>query len=1427
MTIDRLRDVLGAVGPRAPDALEMSELLWLACHLPTTGGEPERTGPAPVPPAAEPADAASPPPVPATPGPAPVPRPRAALHPRPARGAATAGGTAGGAAGGAVEVLVPTAPMLADPLGVQRALRPLKRRVPSRHRLELDEDATAARIADARMTGALNTGAHSVGARRWTPVLVPAPERWLTLTLVVDGGPTMRLWQPLARELAEALVRQGAFRDVHVGHLDVTGRVSSAAGAPPRDPGTLLDGSGRHAVLVLSDCSGPHWWDGRAARAVRRWAQAGPAAIVQPLPERLWRRTAAPASPGLAVLPRPGAANADLRFTPYDGAPPPGVPVPVLEVAPHWFAAWAHLVSGAGPQPAAVTTLPSRTPGGVPVLRERELPVAERVRRFLSTASAEAAELAAHVAVSDPSLPVMRLIQHRVLGGSGPGRLAEVLLSGLLRPAGGVRYAFVPGAREALLDTLPRPEAQHTRHVLEAVSAEIERRAGTAAETFRALLPADGGPVRLAADTDHFALVTAETGATLAPASSGPPHLLDLYGRQVDDLIGQGWDRPPQPTAIGEDEDGAAVWVDILPGGTPASHGLIIDASHDSRYRLLETIVLGLALNHSPGTVTFAFLDLDAPSPYYRFPLDTLPHTTDAIDGLPALGAERARRRSVLRAATWDAYQAAIAGGRDLAPLPALVVFVESVGRLPTTGREMDEIAAHLGQDDTDLGIRLVFLTSVRPDIPPARWEITFPGDGSALLKHEGRKRQTRFRPAETPYADMLALQGRMAHRWFASGEPQAPSCVIGLDEDGHEVELNPLDPSAGMPHGLVVGEQPVRQRVVRAVVSALTDAYPPSDLGIVFAGLGTHPLGVQFDLLHQRRSYEELLGDPKRLREFVGFLEELESRSRARPERRLLLVVDVSLTFSLTFPSSRPEVAEALLALAQRGESLGVHLLLSSTTVEESRTWNRFLPLLGWRVAANHLTPAELSQVVGQGALAFPDGRTAYLKTPGDGPRRFEVALSPSHEQEPPDPPEPPDLQTLTGLWWEVEDGPEPEWVRNILRGLLTVEEEILRGRRAAGSRHLVFHGPPEPEMRQTARRYGQMLADLGVLPNATVTDLSWQALAASGPGEALSSVSGMLRQAGGGVLLLYGVDALAPLMGTDEGEVLVERLIALVERHGRDTVVILSGERPGLEEILSADFRLGALFPRSVNLVPPPAVPESPGLPETLNVGDLPPVTGDRVPIGVEGLTRAPVLLDFTAEPHLLVIGHAGSGRANLIHLIIEGIVTRREGPPTVYVLDPDRYLRGIATEFGLNSPVPRGVHYTYYTAEFKRFLNRHLHQKRPTESFFISIDVASPDDDPLAQLPGLGALAQKDMHLIVARRPRLPGREPDPVVTAMHDFGAPALLLGRARGQEADRYGALIPDEEAPPGRGVFVRRGEQRPVQVAHASPPAGP
>ncbi|SEG54017.1 WD domain-containing protein, G-beta repeat-containing protein [Thermomonospora echinospora] len=527
MTVERLRDVLNAIGPPVT-AREIAEMLWLAARLPPAGPP---TGPPAEPsaePPAEPAGHGHRPggpagradPDPDEPTPVPVSAPdRLALHTPPA--SVEEGTDAGG-------VLVPTAPMLRNPLAIQRALRPLKLRVPShRHRI-LDEEATAARAADRPQ------------ARPWIPVMAPSPERWLSLALVVDTGPAMRVWRPLVRELHEALVRVGAFRDVRLrlfADLGDTVGVRSSPRSPAAAPASLVDPAGRRVVLVLSDCSGPHWWDGRAGGALHLWATRGPTAILQPLPERLWRRTAAPVVPGLATAVRPGAPNTTLRFSPYESrerVPPGAVRVPVLELSPEWLADWARLVTATGGEgrATAITYVGGRVlPRAEPVSAEHDLPVREQVLRFQEAASPAAAELAAHLAVSVPVLPVMRLVQQRILPGSGPSDLAEVLLSGLLRPVDGEQgaYDFVDGARTALLETLPRPESLATAEVLAEISAEVQARAGSAAETFRALMRvAQGTGDRSLSSADQpFALVDEEAlrflNHTAIPVIDDPP----------------------------------------------------------------------------------------------------------------------------------------------------------------------------------------------------------------------------------------------------------------------------------------------------------------------------------------------------------------------------------------------------------------------------------------------------------------------------------------------------------------------------------------------------------------------------------------------------------------------------------------------------------------------------------------------------------------------------------------------------------------------------------------------------------------------------------------------------------------------------------------------------------------------------------------
>lgn len=105
----------------------------------------------------------------------------------------------------AAPVRVTGPPALPRRRELARALRPLKRRVPSRVRTVLDEDATVSRIAD-----------HD----HWIPVLAPAADRWLDVRIVLDSyGESAVFWEPLARELRTLLLQLGAFRDVRLHYL--------------------------------------------------------------------------------------------------------------------------------------------------------------------------------------------------------------------------------------------------------------------------------------------------------------------------------------------------------------------------------------------------------------------------------------------------------------------------------------------------------------------------------------------------------------------------------------------------------------------------------------------------------------------------------------------------------------------------------------------------------------------------------------------------------------------------------------------------------------------------------------------------------------------------------------------------------------------------------------------------------------------------------------------------------------------------------------------------------------------------------------------------------------------------------------------------------------------------------------------------------
>jgi hypothetical protein len=402
---------------------------------------------------------------------------------------------------GAVPVRVPGFRALTGPLGLARGLRPLKLTCASFTRWEVDETATADRIAEEGV---------------WLPAIRPAAERWLDLTLIIDESDSMVIWSQLVAEFRSVLAHSGAFADIRIWRLaaDVDGSPvvrATTPGSRVRQPSELVDPRGRRVFLVVSDCLAAPWRNGGMRSMLAELGSTGPLAVVQPLPQRLWHRTGLPGQSARLRVHRAAQPNRKVQ-----AAPKVDCPIPVLELTREWLQSWSALVTGrhawtdlavARPEPPAAEDTPeppveADTPEPPDSLADAD-PIAQaraKVQQFKQSASAAAYDLACHLSAVPLSLPIMRLVQRAKVPGSRPAHLAEVFLSGLLQretPPGAdanpdnIQYDFVPEVREVLLDTVTRTYAYG---VLTDVAVFLSGRIGRPLP-FPALLRSPEGPL--------------------------------------------------------------------------------------------------------------------------------------------------------------------------------------------------------------------------------------------------------------------------------------------------------------------------------------------------------------------------------------------------------------------------------------------------------------------------------------------------------------------------------------------------------------------------------------------------------------------------------------------------------------------------------------------------------------------------------------------------------------------------------------------------------------------------------------------------------------------------------------------------------------------------------------------------------------------
>ncbi|MBU3062986.1 type VII secretion protein EccCa [Nocardia sp. NEAU-G5] len=174
---------------------------------------------------------------------------------------------------------------------------------------------------------------------------------------------------------------------------------------------------------------------------------------------------------------------------------------------------------------------------------------------------------------------------------------------------------------------------------------------------------------------------------------------------------------------IGVTPDGAPVELDIKEAAENGMgpHGLCIGATGSGKSEFLRTLVLSLATTHSPDQLNLVLVDFKGGATFLG--LDPLPHVAAVITNLEeelsmvdrmrdALAGELNRRQELLRSAGNFAnvteYERARSVGAPLDPLPALFVVVDEFSELLSQKPDFAELFVMIGRLGRSLRVHLL-----------------------------------------------------------------------------------------------------------------------------------------------------------------------------------------------------------------------------------------------------------------------------------------------------------------------------------------------------------------------------------------------------------------------------------------------------------------------------------------------------------------------------------------------------------------------------------------------------------------------------------------------------------------------------------------------------------------------------------------------
>jgi S-DNA-T family DNA segregation ATPase FtsK/SpoIIIE len=930
---------------------------------------------------------------------------------------------------------------------------------------------------------------------------------------------------------------------------------------------------------------------------------------------------------------------------------------------------------------------------------------------------------------------------------------------------------------------------------------------------------------------------TADTTSSDPATATGSSSLMDLLGLgdvQALDPASSWRQRPARDrlrVPIGLDDDGFPVHLDLKESAHQGMgpHGMVIGATGSGKSELLRTLVLGLALTHSPQQLAMVLVDFKGGATFAG--MAALPHVSAVITNLAsdltlvdrmqdALSGELVRRQELLRAAgnvsSIEEYETARRADQtraDLPPLASLLIIVDEFSEMLAAKPEFIDLFVAIGRLGRSLGLHLL-LASQRLD--------------------EGR-----LRGLESHLSYRIALRTFSAHESRAvlgtsdaAELPATPGLGYLVSGPSSKVRFRATYVSGPVPRATPVRRQQARVILpftitpVRGPDHAEAAAPPPAepqsatgaadasllDLAVArMAGHGPPVHQVWLPPLDVPDTLDRLLPDlaldarsgltSPTWRAAGGLVVPLGTVDRPREQRRDTLSVDLGGAGGHAAVVGGPRTGKSTLL-----RTLVASLSLTTTPLESQIF---VLDFGGGTIAAMNRLP----HVAGVGTRAEPDvvrrivaevstiidRREAYFRDAGiDSIESYRARRR----------------STSTGGHDEgYDDGYGDVFL--VIDGWATLRSDF---------------DDLEMELQQLAERgltFGFHLLTAATRwtdYRAAMRDMLGTRLELRLGDPADSEIDRRLAN-------------LVPLGRPGRGLV-SERLhfLAALPRIDGDQSAATLGS--GIDDLVE---RVRAAWKG-------PAGPTLRLLPDRIDIDQVHAAAGVNAAapggpllLGVTEPDLAPLGLDPDAEPHVLVFGDGGSGKTALLRAYAREIVrTRTPKQAQLVVVDYRRTLLGEVPDDYLLDYLTSAGQATASLDELAGYLRTRLpgHEVTPGQlrartwwsgaEVFVLVDdydlVATAQGSPVHALQPLLAQARDvGLHTVVARRAGGASRALyEPIVQTLRDLAAPGLLLS---GDPSE--GPLVGTARAvpsPPGRGRLVTRaGGTDIVQLAWTNP----